>query len=81
MWSLLQTHPEKWAAVVVLAAYDNFTAPMSISGISLWVFHGDAERGDPVDLVRGRSIEEAERQLALDGVPQRGSRYVQPGVC
>jgi hypothetical protein len=24
VWSLLQTHPEKWAAAVVLAAYDNF---------------------------------------------------------
>ena len=53
VWSLLQTHPEKWAAAVVLVAYDNFTAPMSISRIPLWVFHGDAERGDPVDLVRG----------------------------
>jgi hypothetical protein len=27
---------------VVLAAYDNFTAPMSISRIPLWVFQGDA---------------------------------------
>jgi predicted peptidase len=35
VWSLLQTHSEKWAAAVVLAAYDNFTAPMSISRIPL----------------------------------------------
>ena len=42
VWSLLQTHSEKWAAAVVLAAYDNFTAPMSISRIPLWVFQGDA---------------------------------------
>jgi predicted peptidase len=52
VWSLLQTHPEKWAAAVVLAAYDNFTAPMSISRIPLWVFQGDADRTVPVDLVR-----------------------------
>ena len=35
VWSLPQTHSEKWAAAVVLAAYDNFTAPMSISRIPL----------------------------------------------
>jgi predicted peptidase len=52
VWSLLQTRPEKWAAAVVLAAYDNFTAPMSISRIPLWVFQGDADRSVPADLVR-----------------------------
>ena len=52
VWALLQTHPEKWAAAVVLAAYDNFTAPMSISRIPVWVFQGDADRTVPVDLVR-----------------------------
>jgi predicted peptidase len=51
VWSLLQTHPEKWAAAVVLAAYDNFTAPMSISRIPLRVFQGDADRSVPADLV------------------------------
>jgi predicted peptidase len=51
-WPLLQTHPEKWAAAVVLAGYDNFTAPMSISRIPLWVFQGHASRSVPVDLVR-----------------------------
>ena len=51
-WSLLQTHPEKWSAAAALAAYDNFTAPMSINRIPLWVFQGDADRSVPVDLVR-----------------------------
>jgi hypothetical protein len=36
---------------VVLAAYDNFTAPMSISRIPLRVFQGDADRSVPADLV------------------------------
>jgi len=52
VWSLLQTHPEKWAAAVVLAAYDNFTAPMSISRIPVWVFQGDEDRTVPVNVVR-----------------------------
>jgi predicted peptidase len=52
VWSLLQTHGEKWAGAVVLAAYDHFTAPMSISRVPLWVFQGDADQNVPVDLVR-----------------------------
>jgi predicted peptidase len=52
VWSLLQTHGEKWAGAVVLAAYDNFTAPMAISRVPLWVFQGDADQNVPVDLVR-----------------------------
>jgi predicted peptidase len=52
VWSLLQTHPDKWAAAVVLAAYDNFTEPKAISRIPLWVFQGDADQIVPVNLVR-----------------------------
>ena len=52
VWPLLQMHPENWAAAVVLAGYDNFTAPMSISRIPSWVFQGQASRSVPVDLVR-----------------------------
>jgi predicted peptidase len=52
VWSLLQTHGEKWAGAVVLAAYDHFTAPMAISRVPLWVFQGDADQNVPVDLVR-----------------------------
>jgi predicted peptidase len=83
VWSLLQTHPEKWAAAVVLVAYDNFTAPMSISRIPLWVFQGDADRTVPVDLVRAmmKQLKKPERQPALHGVPRDGSRRVEPGVC
>jgi predicted peptidase len=44
-WSLLQTHPEKWSAAAVLAAYDNFTAPMSINRIPLWVCRPERSRG------------------------------------
>ena len=52
VWSLLQTYPEKWAAAVVISAYDNFSNPMAITRIPLWVFQGDADQTVPVDLVR-----------------------------
>jgi predicted peptidase len=52
VWSLLQTRGEKWAGAVVLAAYDNFSEPMAISRVPLWVFQGDADQVVPVDLVR-----------------------------
>jgi predicted peptidase len=79
VWSLLQAHPgEKWAAEEVLAGYDSFTAPMSISRIPSWVFQGHADRSVPVDLVRKmmKHLKKLKRQLALPGIPQRGSRCV-----
>jgi pimeloyl-ACP methyl ester carboxylesterase len=78
-WSLLQTHPEKWWAAAVLAAYDNFTAPMSINRILLWACRPERSRGSGAG--NDEAIEEAERQVALHGMPQRGSRCVEPGVC
>lgn len=82
--SLLQTHPEKWAAAVVLAAYDNFTAPMSINQIPWWVFLQRHAGGSvPLHLVRGNdeATEEAERQPAVLGIPRRGSGCVNAGIC
>ncbi len=52
VWSLLQTYPEKWAAAVVLCAYDNFTSPDAITHVPLWVFQGDEDRTVPVTMVR-----------------------------
>jgi predicted peptidase len=52
VWSLSQNYPEKWAGAIVLAAYDNFTNPVAISRIPVWVFQGDADQTVPVDLVR-----------------------------
>jgi predicted peptidase len=69
-WSLLQTHPEKWSAAAVLAAYDNFTAPMSINRILLWVCRPKRSRGSGAG--NDEATEEAERQLALHRIPQRG---------
>lgn len=52
VWSLLQKYPEKWAAAIVISAYDNFTNPTVITRIPVWVFQGDADQTVPVDLVR-----------------------------
>lgn len=52
VWSLLQMYPDKWAAALVLSAYDNFTNVPAITHVPLWVFQGDADQSVPVDLVR-----------------------------
>ncbi len=52
VWTLLQRHPGKWAGAVVLAAYDSFSAPMSITRIPLWVFQGDEDPTVPVNMIR-----------------------------
>jgi predicted peptidase len=52
VWALLQKYPEKWAAAIVISAYDNFTNPAIITHIPVWVFQGDADQTVPVDLVR-----------------------------
>jgi predicted peptidase len=52
VWSLLQKYPEKWAAAVILCAYDNFTRPDVITRVPLWVFQGDEDRTVPVTMVR-----------------------------
>ncbi len=52
VWSLLQVYPDKWAAAMVLSAFDNFTNVQAISRVPLWVFQGDADQSVPVDLVR-----------------------------
>lgn len=52
VWSLLQMYPDKWAAALVLSAFDNFTNVPAITRVPLWVFQGDADQSVPVDLVR-----------------------------
>jgi predicted peptidase len=52
VWALLQAYPERWAAALILASYDNFTNASGIARVPLWVFQGDADTTVPVDLVR-----------------------------
>ena len=38
VWSALQAYPGKWAAAVILSAYDNFTNVKALASTPLWVF-------------------------------------------
>jgi predicted peptidase len=65
VWSLLQTYPGKWAAAIVMSAYDNFTDVPAITQVPLWVFQGDADQSVPVDTVRDmmRQLKKASANL------------------
>ncbi len=52
VYALLQLYPERWAAGMVMCAYDNFSNTLAISRVPVWVFQGDADQTVPVDLVR-----------------------------
>jgi predicted peptidase len=51
-WSALQAYPGRWAAAVILSAYDNFTNVQALAGTPVWVFQGEADETVPVTLVR-----------------------------
>jgi predicted peptidase len=52
VWALLQSQPDRWAAALVLCAFDNFTNARAIAHVPVWIFQGDADLTVPVDLVR-----------------------------
>ncbi len=57
VWAVLQNYPAKWAAAIVMSAYDTFTDPDAIARIPLWVFQGDADQSVPVVTVRSMMAE------------------------
>ncbi len=73
-WGLLQTHPDRWAAALVLCAFDNFTNVKAIARVPLWVFQGDADMVVPVDLVR-----QMVKDLKKSGAQLRYSEYHNAG--
>ena len=74
VWALLQAQPDRWAAALVLCAYDNFTNPKALSRVPLWVFQGDVDMVVPVDLVR-----QMVKDLKKSGVQPRYSEYHNAG--
>ena len=52
VWSSLQAYPGKWAAAMIMSAYDNFTDIHTLAQTPLWVFQGEADDSVPVLLVR-----------------------------
>jgi len=70
VWALLQSQPDRWAAALVLCAFDNFTNAKGIARVPLWVFQGDADMVVPVNLVR-----QMVKDLKKSGVRPRYSEY------
>jgi predicted peptidase len=69
-WALLQSQPDRWAAALVLCAFDNFTNPKAIASVPLWIFQGDADVVVPVNLVR-----QMVKDLKKSGAKPRYSEY------
>jgi len=40
----LQAYPGRWAAAIILSAYDNFTNVKALASTPLWVFQGEGGR-------------------------------------
>jgi predicted peptidase len=57
VWSLLQNYRGRWAAAIVMCAFDNFLDVPAIAEVPLWVFQGDADRSVPVTTVRSMMAE------------------------
>jgi predicted peptidase len=74
VWALLQAQPDRWAAALVLCAFDNFTNAKGIARVPLWVFQGDADMVVPVDLVR-----QMVKDLKKSGRQPRYSEYHNTG--
>jgi len=72
VWALLQARPDRWAAALVLCAFDNFTNVKEIARIPVWVFQGDVDMSVPVDLVRQmmKDLKKIRRPTALFGISQ-----------
>ncbi|PYU74792.1 MAG: phospholipase [Acidobacteria bacterium] len=74
VWALVQSQPDRWAAALVLCAFDNFRNQKAIARVPLWVFQGDADMVVPVDLVR-----QMVKDLKKSGVQPRYSEYHNAG--
>lgn len=70
VWTLLQKFPEQWAAAVVVGSYDNFTNPLAIARVPLWIFQSEMDRTVPVDLIR-----QMVKQLKKAGSSPRYTEY------
>lgn len=70
VWALMQAQPDRWAAALVLCAFDNFTNLKGIARVPVWVFQGDADLTVPVDLVR-----QMVKDLKKSGAQPRYSEY------
>jgi predicted peptidase len=74
VWSTLQAYPGKWAAAMILSAYDNFTDVKALAQTPLWVFQGADDQTVPVTLVRDmmKQLRKAHANLRYSEYPKAG---------
>jgi len=87
VWSTLQAYPGKWAAAVILSAYDNFTDIPALAQTPLWVFQGEADETVPVSLVRDmmKQLNKTHRNLRYTEYPKTDHEvwkkaFAEPGL-
>jgi len=87
VWSTLQAYPGKWAAAVILSAYDNFTDVKAVASTPLWVFQGDLDDSVPVSLVRDmmKQLQKAHANLRYTEYPNTDHEvwkkvFAEPGL-
>jgi predicted peptidase len=73
-WATLQAYPGKWAAAIILCAYDNFTEIQALAQTPIWVFQGEADDTVPVLLVREmmKQLRKARANLRYTEYPKTG---------
>ena len=86
-WSALQAYPGRWAAAVILSAYDNFTDVKALASTPLWVFQGEADETVPVTLVRDmmKQLNKAHANLRYTEYPKTDHEvwkkaFAEPGL-
>jgi predicted peptidase len=87
VWSTLQAYPGRWAAAVILSAYDNFTDVKAVASTPLWVFQGDLDDSVPVSLVRDmiKQLRKTQAHLRYTEYPKTGHDvwkkvFAEPGL-
>jgi predicted peptidase len=87
VWSALQAYPGRWAAAVILSAYDNFTDIHALAQTPLWVFQGEADDSVPVLLVRDmmKQLNKAHANLRYTEYPKTDHEvwkkaFAEPGL-
>jgi len=74
VWSTLQAYPRKWAAAVILCAYDNFTDVKVLAQTPIWLFQGADDDTVPLLLVKEmvKQLSKAHANLNYTEYPKTG---------
>jgi len=74
VWSTLQAYPGKWAAAVILCAYDNFTDIKALAQTPIWLFQGANDDTVPLLLVKEmtKQLKKAHANLRYTEYPKTG---------